>query len=162
MKRTLIEVLLTLCLTWKSFAAGAASSAPRPAEHFVLVVWNGMRPDFITPQYTPTLYQLAASGVFFKNHHPVYISTTEVNGTALATGVYPNRSGIIANKDYRPEIGWLDANATEGVEAVRRGDLLSDGNYIQVPTVAETLQKAGFLTVIAGSKPVALLQDRSR
>jgi len=131
------------------------------AEHVVVVVWDGMRPDFITPQYTPTLYQLAVSGVFFKNHHPVYISTTEVNGTALATGVYPNRSGIMANSDYRPEIGWLGPNATEGVEAIRRGDLLSDGNYIMVPTVAEILQKAGYPTVIAGSKPVALLHDRS-
>jgi predicted AlkP superfamily pyrophosphatase or phosphodiesterase len=79
------------------------------AEHVVMVVWDGMRPDFITPQYTPTLYQLAEDGVFFKNHHPVYVSSTEVNGTALATGVYPNRSGIIANRDYRPEVGWQDS-----------------------------------------------------
>src|SRR6266576_3950214 len=74
---------LTCCLIWKAAAAprtGADSKGQ--AEHIVVVVWDGMRPDFITPQYTPTLYQLAASGVFFKKHHPVYISTTEVNGTA--------------------------------------------------------------------------------
>jgi len=163
MKSSLRMLLcLTCCLTWKAAAAPrTAADSKGQAEHIVVVVWDGMRPDFITPQYTPTLYQLAASGVFFKNHHPVYISTTEVNGTALATGVYPNRSGIMANKDYRPEIGWLDSNATEGIEAIRRGDLLSDGNYILVPTVAETLQKAGYSTVIAGTKPVALLHDRS-
>src|SRR5205823_6205215 len=143
---------------------GAELTAPAlkgKAEHVVVVVWDGMRPDFISPQYTPTLHQLAVNGVFFKNHHPVYISTTEVNGTALATGVYPNRSGIMANSDYRPEIGWLGPNATEGVEAIRRGDFLSEGNYILVPTVAEILQKAGYPTIIAGSKPVALLHDRS-
>src|ERR1051326_6226423 len=117
-------LFLACCLTWKGVAAPRTASAPKgQAEHIVVVVWDGMRPDFITPQYTPTLYQFAASGVFFKNHHPVYISTTEVNGTALATGVYPNRSGIMANKDYRPEIGWLDSNATEGLEAIRRGHL---------------------------------------
>ena len=103
----------------------------------MVVVWDGMRPDFITPQYTPTLYQLAVRGVFFKNHHPLYISTTEVNGTGMATGVYPNRSGIMANSDYRPEIGFLGPNATEGIEAIRRGDLLSEGNYILVPTLAD-------------------------
>src|SRR4051812_18011997 len=75
------------------------------AEHVVVVVWDGMRPDFISQQYTPNLYWLATNGVFFKNHHPVYISTTEVNGTAIATGDYPAHNGIIANLDYRPEIG---------------------------------------------------------
>src|SRR5256714_12957359 len=157
---------LFLCLTClflrKSFGAEPlASSVKGQAEHIVVVVWDGMRPDFITPQYTPTLYQLAVHGVFFKNHHPVYISTTEVNGTALATGVYPNRSGIMANSNYRPAIGWLGPNATEGIEAIRRGDFLSDGNYILVPTVAEMLHKAGYETVIAGTKAVALLHDRS-
>jgi predicted AlkP superfamily pyrophosphatase or phosphodiesterase len=150
------------CLVGESSGAEAPSTARKgQAEHIVVVVWDGMRPDFITPQYTPTLHQLAIKGVFFKNHHPAYISTTEVNGTAIATGVYPNRSGIMANSDYRPNIGWLGPNATEGVEAIRRGDFLSDGNYILVPTVAEILHKAGYETVIAGTKPVALLHDRA-
>jgi arylsulfatase A-like enzyme len=131
------------------------------AEHVVLVVWDGMRRDFITPEYTPNLYRLTQRGVFFKNHHPVYVSSTEVNGTALATGDYPVHSGIMANSDYRPLLGWLGPNATEGVEAVRRGDLMSDGHYILVPTIAEILHAAGERTVVAGSKPVALLQDRA-
>ena len=152
-----------LCLLIRpGFGAESGSLAGKgKAEHIVVVVWDGMRPDFVTPQYTPTLYELAKNGVFFKNHHPVYISSTEVNGTSLATGVYPNRSGIMANTDYRPEIGWLESQATEGLEAVRRGDLLTDGNYILVPTLAEILQKAGHPTIIAGTKPVALLHDRS-
>src|SRR4029434_1497018 len=47
--------------------------APTPngrAEHIVVVVWDGMRPDFITPQYCPTLYGLATNGTFFRCHHP--------------------------------------------------------------------------------------------
>src|SRR4029077_7174659 len=51
--------------------------------------------------------------------------------------------------------------ATEGLDAVRRGDLLTGGHYISVPTVAETLQMAGIRTVIAGGKPVALFHDRT-
>src|SRR4051812_38741037 len=77
----------------------ALASDRGKAEHVVLIVWDGMRPDFITPQHTPALYELAHRGVFFKNHHPVYISSTEVNGTALATGAYPIHSGIMANSD---------------------------------------------------------------
>ncbi len=137
-----------------SFAAGKA-------EHVVLIVWDGMRPDFVTPQFTPTLYALATNGVFFKNHHPVYVSSTEVNGTALATGVYPNRSGIVANSEYRPEISWLGPNATEGVEMIRRGDMMTGGNYIRVRTVAEILHDNNIATVVAGTKPVALMHDRA-
>ncbi len=153
--------LAVLTLTPVVGAAEPAGPAPGKAEHMVVVVWDGMRPDFVSPQYTPTLHQLAVEGVFFKNHHPVYISSTEVNGTALATGAYPAKSGIIANRDYRPDLEWLDSVATESVESIRRGDAASSGHYLSVPTVAEILQKAGFPTAIAGTKPVTLLHDRA-
>src|ERR1043165_3017207 len=63
-----------------------------------------MRPDFVSEKTTPTLWKLAREGVTFRNHHAVYPSATQVNGTALVTGVYPGRSGVIANYAYRPEI----------------------------------------------------------
>ncbi len=131
------------------------------AEHIVVVVWDGMRPDFITPQYTPTLYSVATNGVFFNDHNSVYVSSTEVNGAALATGAHPGRSGIIANFEYRPELSVLGTFATEGLDAIRRGDLLTQGNYLGAPTVAEILQDNGISTIIAGTKPVVLLHDRS-
>jgi hypothetical protein len=151
------SVLLARTFAAEPITAGTSSKA----EHILVIVWDGMRPDFIAPQYTPTLYQLAREGVFFKNHHPVYISSTEVNGTALATGMYPNHSGIMANSDYLPEIGWLGPAGTESVDAIRRGDLLTDGHYLAVPTLAEILQQAGHRTAVAGTKPVVLLHDRS-
>ena len=39
----------------------------------------------------PTLWKLAHEGVVFRNHHAVYPSATNVNGTALVTGVYPGQ-----------------------------------------------------------------------
>lgn len=139
-----------------------ATSAPAgKAEHVVIVVWDGMRPDFITPEHTPTLFQLSRQGTFFKNHHPVYLSTTEVNATALSTGAYPARSGIIANREYRPEIDDAKSIATEDEEAVRAGDAKSSGHYIAVPTLAEIVQRAGYPTAVMGCKSVALLLDRA-
>ena len=131
------------------------------AEYVVVVVWDGMRPDFITPQYCPNLYALATNGVFFKNNHCAYVSSTEVNGTALATGVHPGRSRVIANTEYRPEISVTGTFATEGLDAIRRGDLLTGGNYLGAETLAEILQDNGIPTVVAGSKAVVLLHDRS-
>ncbi len=76
----------------------------RSDRHVVVVVWDGMRPDFVSEETTPTLWKLAREGVTFRNHHPVYPSATQVNGTALVTGVYPGKNGVIANYEYRPEI----------------------------------------------------------
>ncbi|MDB6153226.1 MAG: Type phosphodiesterase/nucleotide pyrophosphatase [Chthoniobacteraceae bacterium] len=130
------------------------------AEHVVICIWDGMRPDFVTASGTPTLHALAQSGTFFTNNHSQYITTTEVNGTVLATGVFPARSGIIANREFRREINPLASFATESVEAIRKGDELTGGKYLGVSTIAETVQKAGFSTAVSGTKPVALLQDR--
>jgi hypothetical protein len=40
-------------------------------------------PVFVSAETMPNLSQLAGGGVFFANHHPVYSSATEVNGTAF-------------------------------------------------------------------------------
>jgi predicted AlkP superfamily pyrophosphatase or phosphodiesterase len=41
-------------------AAGAAASADTPAHRqVVVVVWDGMRPDFVSEQNTPHLWALA-------------------------------------------------------------------------------------------------------
>ena len=151
----------TISLVTAALLCQNVQAAKARVEHVVVVVWDGMRPDFVKPEYTPVLCQLASNGVFFAAHHPVYVSSTEVNGAALATGDYPNHSGIIANREYRPEINWLEPCATESVDTIRRGDELSGGHYLFNPTVAETVQRAGFATAVAGSKPVALFQDRS-
>src|SRR6185436_7681130 len=74
---------------------------------------------------------------------------------------HPGRSRVIANAEYRPEISFTGNFATEALDAIRRGDLITDGHYIAVDTLAEILQDNGIPTVVAGSKPVALLHDRS-
>ena len=84
-----------------------------------------------------------------------------MNGTALATGGYPKHTGIMANNEYRPQIDPLKSTAIEEVAAIRKGDAETNGKYIQLPTVAETLRAAGLRTAVAGTKPVALLLDRA-
>ena len=140
----------------------ATTTVAAPVHRVVVIVWDGMRPDFVSEQTTPHLWALAQSGVFFASHHPVYLSTTEVNGTAMATGEYPAHSFVIANTDYRPRI---DAEHSVGIEVpavIRKGDEVTDGHYLGAPTVAEILHAHGLATVTAGSKQVALLHDRAR
>src|SRR5262245_38982413 len=118
-------------------ASAAAVVPAKPDRHVVVIVWDGMRPDFVSDQNTPTLWKLAREGVIFRNHHAVYPSATNVNGTAMVTGVYPGRSGIIANHVYRPDIDPNHAVDVELSSVVKKGDELSAGKYIAVPTIAE-------------------------
>src|SRR5438270_7944212 len=126
----------------------SATGRIRRGEHVVVVVWDGMRPDLVSEQNTPTLWKLAQSGVTFRNHHSVYPSATIVNGTAINTGVYPNRSGILANHDYRPEINPKTSIDVENARVIRKGDELSGGKYIAVPTIAELIHHGGGKTAI--------------
>ncbi|MBM3840500.1 MAG: alkaline phosphatase family protein [Verrucomicrobia bacterium] len=156
--RTLLR-LTVLCCFSTIFSPGHARAGGR-AEHVVVVVFDGMRPDFITPQYAPNLWSLATNGVFFRRNHPVFISTTIVNGTALATGTHPGHSGILANSDYREELNTQSAVASEVLDTIRRGDMAENGRYVDADTLAEVIQAAGHHTFIAGTKSVALLHDR--
>jgi arylsulfatase A-like enzyme len=153
MRRTLFILLTALALVSRVFAAGKAG-------HVVVVVWDGLRPDSVNESNTPTLFKLAREGVFFQNHHAVYQSATIVNGVAMATGVYPNRSGVLANPEYRPAIDPLKRTEIESADAIRKGDEISGNHYLKVPTLVEILRGAGLKTAIASTKPVAVLLDR--
>jgi arylsulfatase A-like enzyme len=150
-------VLAVACGLCAILSAAQTSNQPR---HVVVVVWDGMRPDFVSEQNTPTLWKLAHEGVTFRNHHSVYPSATMVNGTALITGVYPGTNGIIANHVYRTDIDSRQAIDVENPEVVKRGDELSGGKYISLATIAELVQRAAGRTVMASAKTVGLLLDR--
>ncbi len=137
-----------------------AKEIPPASRHVVLIVWDGMRPDFVTEKDAPTLWKLGKDGVVFRHHHPVYVSATNVNGTALVTGAYPDHSGIIANQEYRPEIDNKRIIAAESPEVIRKGDELSQNKYVARPTIPELVRASGRKSIVATAKTVGFLQDR--
>ena len=159
-KRVFAVSILSGILTVFCVCQAPARERPLSFRHVLVVVWDGMRPDFVSQENTPALWKLAQEGVIFRNHHAVYPSATNANGTALATGVYPGHSGVIANHDYRPEIDNKHSIDVEIPAVVEKGDELFDGKYISVATMAELVQRAGGRTAIATAKTVGLLLDR--
>jgi arylsulfatase A-like enzyme len=147
--------------TVPSVRAAAETPASAPARRVVVMTWDGMRPDFISEANTPNLWKLREDGVYFSRHHPVYLSSTEVNGTTFATGAYPARSGVIANNEFRPAIDPLKPVEIQKIETIRKGDDVEGGRYLHAPTLAEILHGHGQSTVIAGSKDVVFLLDRA-
>ncbi len=157
------RVMLAALLFVPSRMVLADEQSPKgAAKHVVVIVFDGLRPDSVTQADMPTLFGLAQKGTVFAHHHSIYPSSTEVNGTALATGVLPRRSGIMANDEYRPELELLHPIETQDRNEVKNADAMTGGLYLRMPTLAEIVQQAGLRTVVAGTKPVALLLDRAK
>jgi arylsulfatase A-like enzyme len=151
---------LILARIFGGHVPGFGAASAKSERHVLIVVWDGMRPDFVSRENTPALWKLSREGVIFRNHHAVYLSATNVNGTALVTGVYPSHSGLIANHEYFPQIDARRSLDVEIPAVVEKGDELSGGKYIVVPTIAEMIRHAGGRTVIAAAKTVGFLLDR--
>ena len=152
-------------------AIGKGDSAPTPtttpqpnsppnSQHVIVVVWDGMRPDLLSEQNCPTLWKLSRDGVTFGQHHSVYPTATNINGAALATGAYPNRNTLLANREYRPRIDLKRPFENADIEVMKKGDEVAGGKYLALPTIAETLRAAGRSAAIVGAKSAAFLQDR--
>jgi arylsulfatase A-like enzyme len=137
----------------------AKAEAPPGERHVVVVVWDGMRPDFVSEKNTPSLWKLAQEGVTFQRHHSVYLTATNVNGAAMATGVFPSRNGIIANREFRPAIDGRNIIENAEWETVKKANEVTGGKYVGAPTVAEVVRTAGRKTAVAGTKSVAFLHD---
>ena len=131
------------------------------AEHVVLVVWSGLRPDAVSEALTPTLFRLAQEGTVFSRHHAVYPTTPAVNGVALLTGAYPGRSGLYADKVYFPAVDPAKPILSASPLAVRMGDAVSLGQYLSVATLPELLHDNDAPTAVAGAGLIPLLADRS-
>src|SRR6266478_5049837 len=70
--------------------AGEAARVPRQspranARLILIVVMDGLRPDSINLEDTPTLFRLRQEGVSYINSHSVFPTVTRVNAAAIST-----------------------------------------------------------------------------
>lgn len=132
----------------------------RPPRRAFLMVWDGLRPDAITEQWTPNLHRLAAAGVRFTNSHAVYPTVTRVNSPSISTGMLPAGHGIPNNAFLAPglvEGDVLNTGNNLHLEALRPG---RGGRLIPASSLAERLAAAGRQAVVVstGSPGSTLLQ----
>src|SRR5262252_7922410 len=94
------------------------AQAPVAHTHLVIVV-DGLRPDYVTPDVMPRLYKLGQRGIVFNAHHSSFPTVTRVNASTFVTGSYPQTHGLMGNTIYIPS-----ANATKGLDTGDRENLL--------------------------------------
>src|ERR1700736_4528710 len=125
--------------------------SPMVAERAFLMIWDGLRPDLVSAERTPNLWQLANEGVWFERSHAVYPTLTRANSPAISTGCRPGRAGVPGNSFCLPSTGSL-ATYSSGDAANLQRLADADGRPILlVDTLADRVHRAGGNTVVVGS-----------
>ena len=74
-----------------------------------VMVWDGMRPDLISPELTPNLWRLTQAGVRCLDSHAVFPTVTRINSASIATGSLPGGHGILGNSLFVPAVNAREA-----------------------------------------------------
>ena len=147
------------CLAWLAVAIAATlgvadsrleqTTSPLATTHLVIVV-DGLRPDFVSPALMPRLVRLAQRGVVFNAHHSVFPTVTRVNASSLVTGAYPEAHGLMGNSVYVPAVDnerVLNTGSREALESIAR----ADGRLLTIPSLGEILPQSGKKLLAVGS-----------
>lgn len=138
-----------------------SAQQPDARTHLVVIV-DGLRPDYVTPEMMPRLYRLGQRGTVFNAHHSVFPTVTRVNAASFVTGTYPESHGVMGNIIYIP-----NANATRTLDTGQRADLeavvSAEGRLLTARTLGEMLHAAGkkLLAVSSGSSGSAWILNQA-
>lgn len=119
----------------------------------LIVVFDALRPEFVTPELTPNLHSFSKGGVRYVNSHSTFPTETRVNQSAVITGCYPSRHGIVANKFVLDDLGAAQILNTGDDLVLEPAFKQLSGKLFDVPTLGERLALEGrsFATISAGT-----------
>lgn len=121
----------------------------------MILVWvfDGLRPDLVTPELMPALSALRERGAWFSQSYCAFPPVTRVNAATLGSGSSPARHGIPGNTLFlRAGGSGEDRLGTTGDDAVLRGLRRSpQAPLLNVPTLAEALAAQGLSTLAVGT-----------
>ena len=168
MRKTIISLIVVVGLTTNlAVSSGSNTKTTRnaptqwrsAARLILIVVMDGLRPDSINQEDTPTVFRLRQEGVNYINSHSVFPTVTRVNAAAISTGHYPDVNGLMSNSMFVSAVHPnLPFNTSDYRELLKLRDA-SEGRLLFAPSLAERLQAQGlrFAAVSSGSTGSALL-----
>jgi PHD/YefM family antitoxin component YafN of YafNO toxin-antitoxin module len=177
LRTALVNALSAILVLASAMLPAAIGAKNQPARLVIVMVWDGLRPDFVTRAETPNLYAMEHEGVDFAHSHALYPTVTMVNAAALATGARPGQTGILGDSMYlAPALGRAGAPI---LSEPRFGALLSRplrledapmlarlngpnafaGRLLGLDTVAQEVERAGGYLAVVGKEGPAFLWD---
>ncbi len=178
-RRIFARLAAAIVLLVVVLGAVASRAAPKSGGRiFLLMVWDGLRPDVVDPHDTPNLFAFEREGVLFEHHHAVFPTVTMVNAAALSTGSHPDAAGIFGDSMYL--VPALGANAAKSVPvlgalvnspldlenshslAALNGSGGFDGYLLGVEGVAQQVaRQGGYVAIIGKQGPTFLFDDQA-
>lgn len=158
MKFQKIVVALILLLIAPSVWAQPADTANLRT---LIVFFDGLRPDYITPELMPNLYAFSKRSCYGTQHHSVFPTVTRVNASSYSTGSYPATNGLMGNTVYFPQVDPKKGLNTGEAPEMMKVSEATDGHLLTAVSLGEILQQAGkeMLVFSSGSSGQALMQN---
>jgi len=129
---------------------GDAEDNPAANRH-LLIVLDGLRPDYVQPHFMPALYELGQRGVRPNRHHAVFPTVTRVNAASMSTGAYPETHGLLGNEVFFPDVEAGQFLTTSDRANLLRIETETDDALLSTGTLAEVLQRGGHRLLVASA-----------
>lgn len=125
----------------------------------LIVFFDGLRPDYITPEQMPNLYAFTQKASRGNQHHSVFPTVTRVNSSSYATGSYPGTHGLLGNSIYFPKVSANKAIGTTYEDLMKVQE--SEGELLTAVSLGEVLDNAGekMMVFSSGTTGQAFLQN---
>jgi len=161
-KKKLTAIKVIALLFFATVANAQQQSTPIELKTLI-VFFDGLRPDYITPEQMPNLYAFKKQGVLATQHHSVFPTVTRLNSSAYSTGSYPAKTGILGNNVYFPQISKFKSLNTGDADVLKLIDSVTNGQLITTISFGEVLEAAGkrLMVFSSGSTGQALLQNHT-
>lgn len=154
--------LLLLFCSMKMVAApspGISTDSSRIAT--LIIMFDGLRPDYITPELMPRLFAFSKEAAYGQNHYSVYPTVTRVNAASYATGSYPAVHGLMENSVYLPDLEVSRVFNTGNVKDLQELETRTNGQLLTTTSLGEILHDAGeqLFVYSSGTTGQAFLQN---
>jgi len=157
--------LLVACAVVLLSVNGIAQSkkAEESTVKTLIVFFDGLRPDYITPEAMPNVYAFSKRGIYGKQHHSVFPTVTRVNSSSYATGSYPATNGLMGNSVYFPQVDKARSLNTGEASEMDKVSAATGGHLLTAISLGEILAKNGekMMVFSSGSSGQALFQNHT-
>jgi len=145
----LLGVALVSCARDRDASSPDASAFPEKMA--LLIVLDGLRPDYVTPELMPNLHALGKRGIVFDRHHAIFPTVTRVNASSIATGCYPAKNGVLGNAVFFPEVDPVSGLSTGNAENLLKIEKATGGQLLTQETLGEILDRNGKKLLVCSS-----------
>src|SRR5688572_28173660 len=103
----------------------------------LIIFFDGLRPDYITPEAMPNLFAFSKSGSYGKQHHSVFPTVTRVNASSYSSGSYPATHGLMGNTVYFPIVDKKKGLNTGDYTDLHKISEATHGHLLTATTLGE-------------------------